>query len=243
MTVDSLRALCIDEVASSWDKYLARIDTCRTLDPGTAAGRLGGAIPIAAAIATPDRLAEVAEPLVAIIDGAVAEEEAAGPSSLPDTAMKLVNFANDIECVGGVLANPTTVALRRWASVIDVDRDGEFEDWYWDAAFASLALGAVDRARIFAGVMPGAGIDAAGGAHGFNLQALLRHLLAAIEAKAPASSVEVAWREVLDNFDVQRDARRMTGSTLLWIARIVHHRIGGVAVADVARRLHDEVYG
>ena len=62
------------------------------------------------------------------------------------------------------------------------------------------------------------------------------------EARATVDAVEPAWREILDNFETQWSANRVDVSTLLWIARIVHHRIGGNALASVARWLHDEVW-
>ena len=76
----------------------------------------------------------------------------------------------------------------------------------------------------------------------FNLQALLRHLAGAVDQHAPIADVLPAWADLLQNYAAMRSANSIDAGTLLWIARVVFHRIGGFPVGEVAQRVHDSAW-
>jgi len=227
-----------------WQQYTESIaEALAEPDPIVGVRLVKGAIPIATALAQPDKLAGEAGRLVPLVDRAVAASDVDRAPPLPASTIVLVDLANVLACVGGSVAEATTAAIVRWLPEIDIRRDEEIQSWYWNTGFAAVALDEPATYRRFAGVHdPGPLAFEPGATHGHNLQAVIRHLAAAIETKASFDAIEPAWREVLDDFEVQWSAGRVDAATLLWIARIVYHRIGGHPLGEVARRLHDEVW-
>jgi hypothetical protein len=244
MTLEPFAKAWTTHLTRNWQKYVAQIAKSDELDPMIATNRLSGTTPVAAAIAAPDTLAKVASSLAQLIDRSAAAEAVKHRERMPAGTSTLLDLSNAVECVGGVLSGATVATFRSWLPIIKVDRDDEFQHWYWNVGFAALALDEQITYRRFAGVAIDADLGFRPGAlHGFNLQGVVRHLAGAVEGRAGVAAIEPAWREILTNYEIQRSAGTIHASTLLWIARIVYHRIGGRPLAAVARCLHDEVWG
>jgi len=47
---------------------------------------------------------------------------------------------------------------------------------------------------------------------------------------------------VLDLYSTFQSASTLDEYSLFWIARIVHHNLGGVPVGNVAVKLHDDIW-
>ncbi|MBK7538839.1 MAG: hypothetical protein IPI49_26435 [Myxococcales bacterium] len=67
-----------------------------------------------------------------------------------------------------------------------------------------------------------------------NPQALLAHLAAGAENRVPIEDVWPAFREVVHNFPYHEEVGDFDGACLFWIARIVHHQIGGRPLGQTA---------
>ncbi|MEJ7600091.1 MAG: hypothetical protein WKG01_19440, partial [Kofleriaceae bacterium] len=76
---------------------------------------------------------------------------------------------------------------------------------------------------------------------GGNVQGLLRHFGAAVEHRAGFAAIEPAWRDLVDNLERHEQSGQLRRATLFWIARVVHHRIGGAPLGEVAQWLHEQI--
>ncbi len=73
--------------------------------------------------------------------------------------------------------------------------------------------------------------------YGNNPQALLAHLAAGAENRVAIEDVWPAFREAVHNFPYHEEAGDFDGACLFWIARIVHHQIGGQPLGRTAEWL------
>ena len=96
--------------------------------------------------------------------------------------------------------------------------------------------------RTLAGAEPTAPLTATPSeAFGGNLQGLLCHLAGAIESGAGEGAVEPAWRDFVANLRRHESSHQADRATPFWVARVVHHRIGGAPLGGVAQWLHEQI--
>jgi len=197
------------------------------------------------AIAAPEQIALDLRALAPIVERAVAEEQArlSSEGQISFGLMDLLDLANALECVGCALDPSSWDLMRGWLPRLRVKRNDARAHYYWNAGFGAFALderrtyeriGAIDSRRPVEFV--------AGETFEFNMQGLLRHLASAVESRARLDDVLPAWNDLLCRFALLRDSHSIDLGTLLWIARIVFHRIGGAALGEVARRFHDTAW-
>jgi hypothetical protein len=197
-----------------------------------------------ASLVVPGRVRKEVAALSDVVEKAVAEQQAAvkPTESLGLHVVSMFHLANALQCVGVHIAKATMDTIATWLPRVRVKRDDAEAEAYWSTGYAALALDARPTYRRFTGGDDSAELPfKAGETFGFNLQGLLRHFAAAVEQRQPASAVKPAWDELLENFDTHWDADSITEGTLLWMARIVYHRIGGHELGSVSKRLHDEI--
>lgn len=193
----------------------------------------------------PARVAALVLPMAPIVEAAVAEEDAevGEDDSVSFANYDTLDLANLIECVGGKVSPATLDIFRRWLPRMRVSRDDDDTSDYWSTGYASLALD-VPKYNSFIvgrrdGKLPRPDPTAR---HGFNLQALLGQLAAAVEQRAPFLLVVEAWEDFLRHFPHACLVRSVSDATLLWIARVVYHRIAGHPLGTVVQHLHDDIW-
>ena len=150
--------------------------------------------------------------------------------------IKLCGFMSFLACCGNAdcasLLADSLLSLKTTARGSDIDRR-----WHFSRAFAGVALGvrAIYRDPAAADVeldelMP----FTPRMLYGNNPQALLAHLAAGAENRVPIEDVWPAFREVVHNFPYHEEVGDFDGACLFWIARIVHHQIGGQPLGQTA---------
>jgi hypothetical protein len=185
----------------------------------------------------PSRIAPVAARVEPLLPPAMA----ARTTKVPKSAVELgvANLANLLACCGH---RDLTAPISEWLSEIQTSKDEEPFDWHWDRGFASLALDRKKLYRALAGVGPDDPLKVEPGKKfGGNLQGLLRHLAAAVEQRAGFAAIEPAWRDLVANLRRHEQSGQIGRATPFWIARIVHHRIGGAPLGEVAGWLHEQI--
>jgi len=234
-----------NRVAATWP------DVVKELRRAAASPKTGYAtlVPYAAellpaVVVHPDQVRGKLGTLAAAVDRAVARRAAEMPPdrAIPAAFLELLDVANALECVGCPLADASHETFRDWLARMELSRDDPQPFHLWSAGFAALALGERATYRRLAARAGEATLSfIAGQTYGFNLQALLGHLAAAVENRAPAAAVMPAWEELLRNYEALYDVASLRLGTVLWTARVVHHRIGGAPVGEVAQRLRDDL--
>jgi hypothetical protein len=197
-----------------------------------------------ATLVVPERVRSELRSAPAVVEAAVAEEQVEAPQDEPlgVHVVTMLNLANALECTGLHVPKATVATLVGWLPRVAAKRDDEMAFYYWSIGFAALAVD--DRAtyRRFAAADRTSALPfKAGETFGFNLQGLLHHLAAAVEHRASLATVQPAWDELLAHFDTHWEAHSLKEGTLLWVARIVHDRIGGHELGSVAVRLRDAI--
>jgi hypothetical protein len=151
--------------------------------------------------------------------------------------------ANLFESVGLVLDPSPLAAIRPYLVRIETSRHDELASTHWNLGLTALALDDRDTWGPIAGVMPGEPLDFdAGATFQFDVQGLLRHLAGAIAHGAGLDEVRPAWDDFLRAGPVLIRGKQVDEATLAWLARLVHHRIGGGALAGVGDFLYREVH-
>ncbi|MEZ4362187.1 MAG: hypothetical protein R3B48_18510 [Kofleriaceae bacterium] len=120
---------------------------------------------------------------------------------------------------------------------VSTDRDGPFAQWYHAKALAGIALGekGLYRRQVGAPVPTLEPVPfTPGELHGYNPQSLLAHLAGAAENHASITDVWPAFEECVFNFPTTEATGTFDGACLFWIARIVHHHIGGQPLGETA---------
>jgi hypothetical protein len=232
-----------NRVKSDWLDVASELEHAAA-NPKTGYGALSGyrSDVLAAALVEPGDVRRKLAPLSATVDRAVAREAGLRERAIPTAMLAIFDIGNALECVGCPLAEATRATFRDWLVRMDLRRDDPEMFHVWSAGFAALAL---DEKPAYRRVAANAGVATlpftAGETFGFNVQALLGHLAAAVERRASISDVTTAWHELLGNFGLLWDTDSLQLGTLLWAARVVHHRIAGVPLGEVAQRLQDDV--
>lgn len=235
-----------------WQNWVSRSwpDVVKELTRAARSPRTGYAtlVPYAAdllpaAVVQPGEVQRELPMVVAAVDRAVARSFAEMVDRPISTAfLEMLDLGNALECAGCPLADATRDVFRDWLARMQLSRDHPDMFDVWSAGFAALAL---DERPTYRRVAARAGEVTLpftpGEAFGFNVQALLGHLAAAVENRAPLADVTPAWHELLGNYGLLYDTGAIRLGTLLWMARVVHHRIAGAPIGEVAQRLQDDV--
>lgn len=210
-------------------------------------------------LATPERAAAELHPFAPIVDRAIAEQQERLVSGVPIglALLGLMDLGNALECVGIPLDPKSWNTMRSWLPDLQVSRDDEWVNYYWTTGFAALALGdrlVYSRFAGYVGDVPtepdlscvtaprGPFPFEPGQAFQFNMQGLLHYLSGAVEQRAIFGDVVPACEDLLRSYPSLRESKSLDPGTLLWIARIVFHKIGRCPLGKVAQRLHDSAW-
>lgn len=185
----------------------------------------------------PERISEIGPRVAALIEPAIAARRAKRSKEI--VVLGVANLANLLACCG---YRDETAPFGEWLSEVETSSRDESTADHWDRGFAALALNRVKLYRALAGVDPDQPLQWAPSAgFGGNMQGFLRHLGAAVETGAPFAAIEPAWRDFVANLNRHEQVRQIGRETPFWIARVVHHRIGGAPLGSVAQWLHEQV--
>jgi hypothetical protein len=225
---------------SRWDWELREIEKAiarYTADPATLRDSPFDLLYSAVIAWGPTRIAEVAPRIVPLVKRAITARSDEEDKSIAE--LGVANLANLFACCG---YPDETLPASDWLSEIRTYPHDEDTSFHWNKAFAALALDQQKLYRALAGCEPTEPLtmtpsDRFGG----NLQGLLRHFAAAVEHASSFAAVEPAWRDFLANLRRHSSAHQIDRATPFWIARVVHHRIGGAPLGSVAQWLHEQI--
>jgi hypothetical protein len=160
------------------------------------------------------------------------------PDELTPGELTLAGHANLFACCGYPDFTPY---FRDRLRSVQTNRNGHFPERHHAKVLAAIALR--DRALYRGSVGSVAPLDEAlpfspGELHGFNSQAFLAYLAAAVEAQASAEDVWPAFKEFVANFPRKQESGDFDGACLFWAARIVHHELGGRPLELTCAWLH-----
>lgn len=158
------------------------------------------------------------------------------PSSITSGEISLAGLVNLLSCLK--MNDCASVVVHRLMPLKTSPRGSDVERrWHFSRAFAGVALGirAIYRNPAAAEVelnelMP----FTPRMLYENNPQALLAHLAAGAENRVAIEDVWPAFREVVHNFPYHEEVGDFDGACLFWIARIVHHQIGGQPLGQTA---------
>lgn len=160
------------------------------------------------------------------------------PRDITAGELTLASHVNLFSCAGRV----DRVGIFR-SRLYDVrtKRNSDFAEWHHAKALAGIALAEKGLYRGPSGAlvsleerMP----FQPGELPGYNPQALIAHLAGAVENRASIDDVWPAFDEFMHKFPGHEQAGEFDGACLFWIARIVHHQIGGQPLGETAAWLH-----
>lgn len=150
---------------------------------------------------------------------------------------------NALQSVGLRVQDKAVEACQSWLPKVRAARSEDPVWPHWHLGLTGIGLGVREVYCPIAGYnVDGAIPFTPGETFELNLQGLIAHLAGAVEGGATESEVGPAWRKLLSTFPVLSKAGMLTPPGLFWIARIVHHDIGGNPLGEVADFLHDEVW-
>jgi hypothetical protein len=160
------------------------------------------------------------------------------PQQLTTGELTLTGHANLFACAGWI---DYITLFRERLSDVRTKRNSEFAARHHAKALAGIALGekALYRDPVGADVLYKETMPFTPYArHGYNPQSFLAHLAGAVETHAAIEEVWPAFEEFLFNFPGHEQTGEFDGSCLFWVARIVHHQIGGQPLGETAAWLH-----
>jgi hypothetical protein len=160
------------------------------------------------------------------------------PEYITPGELTLAAHANLFACVG----KPDFTFYfsdRLWA--VTTRRNSRFAHTHHAKVLIGIALGR--KATYRGAVGTDIGIDQAMPftpleLHGYNPQSFLAHLAGAVETHAAIEEVWPAFKEFVFNFPGHEQTEEFDGACLFWVARIVHHQIGGQPLGETAAWLH-----
>ncbi len=198
---------------------------------------------LAATIVQPAEVRRELASLAPAFDRVVARAASGMTGKVISTAfLDVMDFVNALECAGCPFADGTKEVFRDWLGRMQLTRDTPDMFEVWSAGFAALAL---DERPTYRRVAARAGEATlpftSGDTFGFNIQGLLGYLAAAVENHESLAVVTPAWHELLRNYHLLYDVSSVRAGTLLWIARVIHHRIAGAPLGEVSQRLQDDI--
>ena len=183
-----------------------------------------------AILVEPAKTAGECRAIASVIDELIAET--------PDR-VHYVDVANALECCGVVMSAATVTAMAAIVAGVHASRDDAETSPYWSKGFAALSL---DDRKTYRKYLNSSLAFEPGATYEFNLQAFITMLSNAIDQRASIDAVIPAYEEVLANYPTFSSAATLNLESLFWIARVVHHRIGGAPLGDVAKLLHDTLW-
>jgi hypothetical protein len=160
------------------------------------------------------------------------------PEEMTTGEIVLAGHANLFACAGW--ADHINL-FRDRLSDIRTKRNSRFAAWHHARALAGIALGekSIYRNPVGAEVLFKEPLPFTPYArHGYNPQSFLAHLAGAVETHASIEEVWPAFEEFMFNFPGHEQTEEFDGACLFWVARIVHHQIGGQPLGETAAWLH-----
>ena len=160
------------------------------------------------------------------------------PERVTAGEITLVGHANLFACAGW---SDHASLFRERLSDVRTERNSRFAAWHHARALAGIALGekAIYRNPVGAEVLFKETLPFTPYArHGRNPQSFLAHLAGAVETHAAIEEVWPAFEEFVLNFPGHEQTEEFDGACLFWVARIVHHQIGGQPLGQTAAWLH-----
>ena len=160
------------------------------------------------------------------------------PQELTPGELTLAGHANLFACCG---YPDFTHYFRERLRNVQTNRNSYFAERHHAKVLAAIAF--KNRAIYRGPIGSAARLDedlrfCPGELHGFNPQSFLAHLAAAVEAKAAVEDVWPAFEEFIHNFPRKEESGDFDGACLFWVARIVHHELGGRPVGQTCAWLH-----
>ena len=155
----------------------------------------------------------------------------------------LLSMLNQLQCLGLGPRDAGAVA-----AVVDLlwglDTAGTMPVWrHHSRGLAAIALDLPGVYRPVCGYAPDQALPfTAGEVFGLHAQGLLTHLGGAVEVRATEASVLPAFWDAIENWVLLTGGDIFTTTDLMWLARIVHHTIGGAPLESVAEWLHDSLW-
>jgi hypothetical protein len=190
-------------------------------------------------LCTPDITSKEVAPLGSTIETAIAAVTKSHTGKMARVEMAAAGVANLLDCGGVSISDRTFREVTTWLPRIVAKRNDLDTTTYWNKGFAALALG--DQATYLQYCDKPLQLEP-GATYEHNLRGFITMLAAAVETKASVSAVLPAYNEVLDLYATFQSASTLDEYSLFWIARIVHHRLGGLPVRKVAAKLHDDLW-
>ena len=208
-------------------KLLERVD--RSIADPTAFGGVGVQLAYAIVVA-PGKTARECDAIAPTIEDLIAHNH---------DDLHYVDVANALECCGVGISATTRTTMPMIVAKVRASRDDADASTYWSKGFAALAL---DDKKICSKYLNSSLPFEPGATYEFNLQTFITMLANAIAHHALAESIVPAYEAVLANYPIFKSASTLEITSLFWIARVVHHRIGGAPLGDVAKLLHDTLW-
>ncbi|MGS2617462.1 hypothetical protein ACVCAH_23490 [Micromonospora sp. LZ34] len=181
------------------------------------------------------------EPLVPAVVRQVAALDAADPDAVQPN-LSVLGVMNGLQIMGLNVPEATVRTGSGWLA--GMQTAGLEPEWmHWTRGLAALALGDLRTARTIAALPETGPVDAESGASpGFNIQAWLALLVAAVERRLPWAELRPRWEELLLlTVDTFFEMHVLAEVSVPWLARVVGHGAAGVPVREVAGWIHDEV--
>ena len=237
MTLDEYRTLFLESFESRWQEHLAHLIGALPRMPvhlKTLRGMSMFGWYDAALIEGPQVLAEPYSLLEAIFEDQCRRQ----PEEMTTGEIILAGHANLFACAGW---SDYTHFFRERLSEVRTKRNSRFAAWHHARALAGIALGEkaiyrnpVGAEVLFKETMPFTPYER----HGYNPQSFLAHLAGAVETQASIEEVWPAFEEFMFNFPGHEQTGEFDGACLFWVARIVHHQIGGQPIGETAAWVH-----
>lgn len=184
------------------------------------------------------------QPLVRFAD-AVAQfyaQHVGAPEDIAWNAMSACDLLNALQCVGCPVSPASVKTMGSWLKHIEASRDDDPGYAYWPRGFAALALGQRDVYCAMLAHEPDTPVPFESAQRfGVSLYGLLQHLAGALEHQASVADVMPAWRDLLSFYPHIIKASEFDNKGLLWVARVIHHQVGGHPLAEVADFFRDSI--
>jgi len=170
------------------------------------------------------------EPAVAIVERLLA----AAPVS-PEARLAVADGLNALACLGVELPDRARERIAAWLpdlTAVEPPLPGRLR-----GALAALALGDLQRARYVAAEPHGPLVG--GLAFPNDTLSLVGYLIGLVRAGGSAKAVDQALRSVGEELDALCASGQLDEATIVWLARIAFHHLGGAPLAEIAQRAHD----
>jgi hypothetical protein len=179
----------------------------------------------------------VAQPAVPDFVDAFADDQ-----PIPHYLLEIASGVCVMQCLGIDVGPDPLPQLKPLLVGVDTRRSDEYVHPHWNRALIALVLDDRITWGPIAGFMPRDAVPFRPGAtFAFNMQGLLAHLAGGMLHGAGLADVEPAWRDFVRCYPALTSAKLADEDTLLWVARLVFHHIGGQPLGEVAARIYEAV--